>query len=83
MSADRIASPIQARSRGRQSSCATKTGSSLFAALTSFAFVFLAAIPQQHALVGDAGAVVDAVVDREAVAEVLEHGARARTSRSS
>ena len=29
---------------------------------------------EQHALVGDAGAVVDAVVDREAVAEVLEHG---------
>ena len=78
MSAERIASPIQARSRGRQSSCSTKTGSSLFAALTSLPFVFLRRLAQQHPLVGDAGAVVDAVVDREPVAEVLEHGAGRR-----
>ena len=33
---------------------------------------------EQDALVGDAGAVVDAVVDREPVAEILEHGAARR-----
>ena len=76
MSADRIAPPIQARSRGRQSSCSTKTGRSTFAALTSFALVFLLACRRSSALVGNPGAVVNAVVEREPVAEVLEHGPR-------
>jgi hypothetical protein len=41
--AERIAEPIQARSRGRQNSCSTNTGSSRLAAYTSWPFVFLLA----------------------------------------
>src|ERR671924_175233 len=39
----------------------------------------LVGVLEQHLLVGHAGAVVDAVVGREPVAEVLEHGAARRT----
>jgi hypothetical protein len=35
---------------------------------------FLRRLAQKHALVGDAGAVMDAVVDREPLAHRLEHG---------
>ena len=74
--------PITARAFGRQSACWTKIGSSRFAASTSFWFVFLPGVLQQDALVRHAGAVVDAVVGREPVAEVLEHRARATRARS-
>ena len=65
-SAVRIALPIQARSRGRQSSCSTNTGSSRLAARDEPVVRLLGRPLEQHPLVGHAGAVMDAVVDREA-----------------
>ena len=71
------------RAFGRQSACLTKIGISRSPASTSLVFVFLSRVREQDALVGHAGPVVDAVVDREPVAQVLEHRAAASSGRSS
>ena len=75
MSAERIASPIQARSRRAPELVLDEDREQRVRGLHELALRLLARDAQQHALVGDAGSVVDAVVDREPVAEVLEHGA--------
>ena len=83
MSVSRISAPMNSRAFGRQSACLAKTGSRLFAASTRLVLDLLARVLEQHPLVGHPGAVVDAVVDRQAVAQILEDRARAKSERSS
>ena len=78
MSVSRISAPMNSRAFGRQSACCAKTGSSRFAALTSFACAPSPGALEQDPLVRHPRAVVDAVVDREPVAEILQHGAARR-----